>query len=1035
LKEVGLQLTPLVHERLARCGTSVEVSGLVSGATVEVDVGGAVQTFSAGGADHAVTIAPLDPGDAVTARQDDGSGFTPWSPEVVVEDAAIPPVAAPLLPSQVGGCSQCVRVDGLVPGCEVELRQAGVVVGSRVANRNGWACIGVKLRGADSEIGLLTAEMKVCGATGPDSATAVLVDRGLPAPVVGDPVFGCQRVVQLGQLHLGAMTRIETNTGTFLGWICNCWPSVNASVLHALVPGEQVRAQQFWDGDQCKDEGPFSDWHAVVPPDERIKPEVMPALVEGDRIIRVENQIVGGDIIVVLRDGEGFGLPETRFGPRPASREPEIALNEALIGGQQVAVEQRLCGVVELSDWVTVLPAPPVVLEPIILPPLYACAGAVQVAGLHPGAVVRIFQDGIPCGLAWAGLATNASVAAAPALVVGADVTARQWVGGVAGPESAAVEVLNVDQLHEPRIIEPVAIGDTEVVVSGVTPGSLVSIRTGSTLLGERYASESLVRVGVTPVPAAILPSARLCAETITGGRVSTITSPTAQGPEEGVGELEVDYGTVAIPQVSSPDGSVDGGFDSPLRGRLYYPADSTGKITSSARNRPLVLIAHGYWMSDDLDQSYLGYAWLARHLARWGMFVLSLDLAAVNLMTSAADDGGLQQWSRGVLILDAAERILADEELGGRIDRSRIGLVGHSMSGEGVVAAQVLTQGFQPRVTIRGVVSLAPTNYRPDLVLKNCSYLQLHGSLDYLLRGETYLLGHRLYDRAWRHRTHAWIEGARHHGWNPNWWNSIDGERHAVLPGSLDPDDQGIIGRALINAFFQDTLFSRPAYRGYLQGLVRAHALMPYTVHIQHQSTEATIADDMGDADEALGLPAEAPIDKTQNRQGGPVAATGSAVDVWDDVDQSVIDHTSQGTRASDIAWHDRDLTYSSSLPSLFAAPFHELALRIAVRFDEAAAEAPDETWNLVGLDLDLFVELDSPTGSATLRLGASSPIPYPLPGVAVLSVPRTVRLPIDAFTAMDSSFDPSSITAITIRPAGGATGRIFIDEIEVAK
>jgi hypothetical protein len=49
----------------------------------------------------------------------------------------------------------------------------------------------------------------------------------------------------------------------------------------------------------------------------------------------------------------------------------------------------------------------------------------------------------------------------------------------------------------------------------------------------------------------------------------------------------------------------------------------------------------------------------------------------------------------------------------------------------------------------------------------------------------------------------------------------------------------------------------------------------------------------------------------------------------------------------------------------------------------------------------VDVPVALESATGSATVRLGASSPVPYPVPGNA----PRTVRLPLDAFTAVGSS------------------------------
>jgi dienelactone hydrolase len=1036
------QLPPTVLERLARCGTSVGLTGLVPGAAVEIEIDGVVHAFTAAGAGQHFVVPALDANRRVRARQDDGSGLTSWSPDVFVEDVADPPTARPLLPSQVGSCSHCVIVHGLVPGCDVELMQGGGIVGTGRAGREGGACVGVTLRPSRGERDALTARMLVCGNAGPLSSTPIVPDGPLQAPVVGEPLFGCQGVVPLSQLRPGAKTMIETDTGTYLGWICNCWTAVNVNVLHALVAGESVRATQYWDGASCKDTGPPSGWRRVDPPDERIRPEVQAPLIGGDQLIRVTNQIVGGELVIVIRDGEG--MPETRFGPRAASQEIEIALSAPLVVGQQVAAEQQLCGRKEISEWVTVLPPPPVVLAPTVLPPLHECAGSVQVSGLHPGALVRIYQDGIPCGLGWAGLGWSIAVAAAPALVGGAMVTARQWVGGVAGPESAPVKVVVAEDLHRPRIVGPVAVGDSEVVVSGVSPGALVTIRSGSVVLGERYTAESLTRVGVTPVAGPVTPTVRLCALQRTGARVEAITPPDAPGPEIGAGERDVDYGTVSIPTQAVPDRPDDGGFDAPVRGRLYFPADANGKPAPASGRRPLVVIAHGYWGDpvEDLE-SLTGYAWLARHLARWGMLVLSIDLSEVNRQTSASPGSGTgaaQQWSRATVILAAIDGVLADRELRDQVDGSRVGLVGHSMGGEGVFAAQTLATLTGRSFVIRGVVSLAPTNYRRDLSLENCHYLQLHGSVDYLISGATGPApdfgGFRLYDRAWRHRTHAWIDGARHQGWNTFWFATPNGE--GAFPtgsGVLGPPEQGQIGRTLVNAFFQDVLFSRAGYRGYLEGLVKARGLAPYVVHVQHQGPGAQVVDDMGDPDQALGLAGEAPVDKTINRAGGPVAATGGGPDAWEDVEQFTIATCAQGTRASDVAWHDRDFVYRTELPGgLAASATGELSLRIGVHVELDVMGHPIETWNSMGLDLDLLVELESAGGSATVRVGAAAAVPYPLPGTKTLSVPRTIRLPLDAFTAVDPSFDPGAIRAVVLRPAGGITGRMLIDDVEVA-
>ena len=230
----------------------------------------------------------------------------------------------------------------------------------------------------------------------------------------------------------------------------------------------------------------------------------------------------------------------------------------------------------------------------------------------------------------------------------------------------------------------------------------------------------------------------RLCEVATTGQRVATIVEPGALGPEEGSGEQAVDFGTLSIPVHTSPTRGDDGGFDSPVRGQLYFPADSSGKkIAPGAFKRPLVVIAHGYWTWDQEDQSQLGYAWLAHHLARWGMFVLSIDLAEANLKSGDAINGPSQQFARAELILAAAERALAAPVLEGRLNPGRVGLVGHSMGGEAVLIAQVLGLS-RPGLTVRGVVSISPTNYRPDISMMNANYLQLHGSHDYLLSSTT---------------------------------------------------------------------------------------------------------------------------------------------------------------------------------------------------------------------------------------------------------------------------------------------------------
>ena len=196
-------LPPTVHGRLARCGTRVLVTGLVAGADVTLTVDGTDHNFVATGPQKSVVVPSLVGTTSVHVQQDDGSGPTGLSPAVVVEEVGLPPLARPQLPSQVGFCSQCVHVWGLVPGCEVLIVQEGNVVGDALANRHGNACVKVDLEMRD-ETGILNARMVVCGQDGPLAATSIVPDSVTPKPVVNGTLYGCQRVVPISNAHPGS---------------------------------------------------------------------------------------------------------------------------------------------------------------------------------------------------------------------------------------------------------------------------------------------------------------------------------------------------------------------------------------------------------------------------------------------------------------------------------------------------------------------------------------------------------------------------------------------------------------------------------------------------------------------------------------------------------------------------------------------------------------------------------------------------------------------------------------------------------------
>lgn len=1013
-------LVPTVHERIARCNTSIYVDGLVPGADVIVAVDAVEHNFTASGGSFHLTVPSLSGGEKVKAKQDAGAGFTPWSPEVEVEQVILPPVTLPHLPDEVGACSQCVHVYGLVPGSEIELFVGGDIVGKGNADRGGAACVGVDLSKQQGEgFGFLGARMIVCGTAGPEAGTPIVARGALPKPEIIGPLFGCQRVVPTRNIDPGSRVRYEMDS-VDLGSFCSCWEAANVWVGMNLVSGKSVRAIAYFDSDACKDESTPSAWEPVVPPDDRIKPVVEPALVEGDRTIRVSNQIAGASLTIRIRPDAA--QPFEAFGPRQVSPEPEIDLNAPLVAGNVVTVVQTLCSVSVESDPVTVLPPPPVVLPPVVLAPLYECATGVQVSNLHQGAYVRVFADGVPIGTRWAGNATSIAVPAN--LVAGWKITATQTVAGIVSNESDPAVWVQVASLGTPRVMPPVALGDTAVGVSHVTPGAHVAIWSGATKLGQVDATEPVVRVPVSPVPGPVHASARLCGREVQGQQVEPIEDPCGPGPFAGAAEMFKKFDDFDVPAVTDGDP-----FTMPMEGQLYFPSDDGKSWARGAHGLPLVIIAHGFWQQ--FVDSYLGYDYLARHLARWGMVVFSLNLDEVNGKTSNVKP---HEYSRGEIILRAIDELQNDTDVKERVDFGRIGLIGHSMGGEGVTLAQHLNDDGGRGYGIRGVVSIAPTNHRQEITLRRTRYLQLLGSMDLLSHSalsEPRFNGFGPHDRAWRPKSHAWIYGARHNPFNRSWVASGDTFESGWADLALPAADHEQIAQCLINAFFQDALIGRSTYAGYLQGVILPRSLQHLEIHMQHGHEPQMVIDNFGDLDEQEPLPAEG-LSKTQNSLHLPATASGTGLTIWEDVDhQALAATTPHKTLAVELAWdpqHVPDVQYTTESGGIAASPLHVVALRVGQFYEDAKL-------NAAGVAADVFVTLDDNSAVATVRVGVIAPIPYPDVQMAAarLCPMRTVRIPMDAFTAVNPAFDLGNIVRVTVNLTARPTGHILVDDIEI--
>ncbi|RCW80900.1 alpha/beta hydrolase family protein [Phyllobacterium bourgognense] len=160
---------------------------------------------------------------------------------------------------------------------------------------------------------------------------------------------------------------------------------------------------------------------------------------------------------------------------------------------------------------------------------------------------------------------------------------------------------------------------------------------------------------------------------------------------------LEYDLGNLVTMNTADSIAFTDGrALVTPVKGRLFYPESPLNASTATERF-PIIIFLHG--MHSWSDPSYKGYDYLARDLAEHGYVVASIDANVIN-STRFDNASGL---SRAQLVLGMLDRLrqidgFGQVDLGGNrgkldplrgsLDFARIGLMGHSRGGQGIVNA-----------------------------------------------------------------------------------------------------------------------------------------------------------------------------------------------------------------------------------------------------------------------------------------------------------------------------------------------------------
>lgn len=287
-----------------------------------------------------------------------------------------------------------------------------------------------------------------------------------------------------------------------------------------------------------------------------------------------------------------------------------------------------------------------------------------------------------------------------------------------------------------------------------------------------------------------------------------------------------------------------------PLNARVWYP-DGDGPF-------PLVLIVHGNHNMKDFSDP--GYAYLGELLASRGYIFASVDMNFINGGIRGEND------ARGWFLLkhiEAFEKFnrTAGNPFEGRVDMTRIGLIGHSRGGEAVGHAVSFNRlshypddasvTFDFGYDIRGIIAIAPVDgqYRPAdrlVPVRDVDYLVFHGSHD----GDvSSFMGLRQYQRASfsdasdDFKAAVYVYRANHGQWNTGWGAHDRGPRSARsldLRGLMPEEDQRRFAEVYISSFLEASLRDDERYMPLFQDHRVAGGWLPKTMYITRYEDSA---------------------------------------------------------------------------------------------------------------------------------------------------------------------------------------------------
>jgi dienelactone hydrolase len=506
-------------------------------------------------------------------------------------------------------------------------------------------------------------------------------------------------------------------------------------------------------------------------------------------------------------------------------------------------------------------------------------------------------------------------------------------------------------------------------------------------------------------------------------------------------------------------------GFDIdklPLNARVWYP-EGPGPF-------PLALIVHGnHNMADFSDP---GYAYLGELLASRGIILASIDENFLN--SGLFHDPDNQQAVRGWMLLEHLKlwkewNQAQGNPFHGRVDMSRIAVMGHSRGGEAAATAAAFNRmkyapedaniKFDYNFAIKAVVAIAPVDgqYKPAgqyRWIEDVSYLTLQGAHD---MDVAEFHGSRQSDHVRYTQPGPWFTAeiyayrANHGQFNTVWGNDDAGKPlgwllnlKPLMPG----DEQRRISKTYISAFLEATLNDHREYVSLFQDWRVARAWLPDTIFFNRYRDASYIPLAAFNEDADL---------TTTTAPGGHI--DGENFTVWNEGKIPYRD-SDRGYNGVFLGWNRAKdappATYTLTLPANAAASWHlsansTLELSIAPMDEDVdlpgkkkdddkdkkaeekkkeedkskkkERESPDFTIELVTSDgvmvsapVSRFMPIPPPFKEKLAKLDVLSDAAYNQDWEAVF---QSVRAPLSDFQVTEGSkpFDPAKLSVVRLR------------------